>query len=83
MGEQNLRIGALTLQKKIIQPTKVRMSLLSTEFGMCLVSLNNSLYLVEGQTTLMDWYDPEGEEDGVQSGGHAGLYVRDGRLLIL
>ncbi|KAA8596014.1 hypothetical protein FQN60_011305, partial [Etheostoma spectabile] len=32
------------------------------EYGMCLVSLNSSLYLVGGQTTLADRFDPDTEE---------------------
>ncbi|KAM9850695.1 kelch-like protein 23 [Aulostomus maculatus] len=32
------------------------------EFGLCSVSLNNKLYLVGGQTTIADCYDPERDE---------------------
>ncbi|KAG8001331.1 Kelch-like protein 23, partial [Nibea albiflora] len=32
------------------------------EYGMCLVSLNSSLYLVGGQTTLAERFDPDTEE---------------------
>ncbi|XP_047456958.1 kelch-like protein 23 [Mugil cephalus] len=32
------------------------------EYGLCSVSLNNKLYLVGGQTTIADCYDPEGDE---------------------
>ncbi|XP_037646043.1 kelch-like protein 23 [Sebastes umbrosus] len=32
------------------------------EYGMCLVSLNGSLYLVGGQTTLTERFDPDTEE---------------------
>ncbi|KAG7463998.1 hypothetical protein MATL_G00182600 [Megalops atlanticus] len=32
------------------------------EYGLCSVSLNNKLYLVGGQTTIADCYDPERDE---------------------
>ncbi|KAK7154564.1 hypothetical protein R3I94_007782 [Phoxinus phoxinus] len=32
------------------------------EYGLCSVSLNNKLYLVGGQTTITDCYDPEQDE---------------------
>ncbi|XP_023661511.2 kelch-like protein 23 [Paramormyrops kingsleyae] len=32
------------------------------EYGLCSVSLNNKLYLVGGQTTITDCYDPEKDE---------------------
>lgn len=32
------------------------------EYGLCSVSLNNKLYLVGGQTTITDCYDPERDE---------------------
>ncbi|XP_018585149.1 kelch-like protein 23 [Scleropages formosus] len=32
------------------------------EYGLCSVSLNNMLYLVGGQTTITDCYDPEKDE---------------------
>ncbi|MFT7808532.1 kelch-like protein 23-like [Arapaima gigas] len=32
------------------------------EYGLCSVSLNNMLYLVGGQTTIIDCYDPEKDE---------------------
>lgn len=38
------------------------MSLLLAEYGMCLLSLNSSLYLVGGQTTLGERFDPETDE---------------------
>lgn len=33
-----------------------------SEYGLCSVSLNNKLYLVGGQTTITDCYDPERDE---------------------
>ncbi len=38
------------------------MSLLPAEYGMCLLSLNSSLYLVGGRTTLAERFDPDTEE---------------------
>lgn len=35
---------------------------LFSEYGLCSVSLNNKLYLVGGQTTIADCYDPERDE---------------------
>ncbi|XP_028662159.1 kelch-like protein 23 [Erpetoichthys calabaricus] len=32
------------------------------EYGLCSVALNNKLYLVGGQTTIIDCYDPEKDE---------------------
>ncbi|KAJ8012789.1 hypothetical protein DPEC_G00046520 [Dallia pectoralis] len=32
------------------------------EYGLCSISLNNKLYLVGGQTTITDCYDPERDE---------------------
>ncbi|GLD55600.1 kelch-like protein 23 [Lates japonicus] len=38
------------------------MLLLPAEYWMCLVSVNSSLYLVGGQTTLAECFDPHTEE---------------------
>lgn len=41
---------------------KTHQNSLLSEYGLCSVSLNNKLYLVGGQTTITDCYDPEQNE---------------------